>query len=95
MTTVNTTALTVKPPTTTTPPRLSNLRTRSVSGGGEEGRLGEMDLGEEIRWGSSCPEGGKKEKRVGREEGGGREGGIVSEERKEGNIMGEKMGAGV
>lgn len=33
MTTVNTTALTVKPPTTTTPPRLRNLRTRSVSVG--------------------------------------------------------------
>lgn len=42
MTTVNTTALTVKPPTTTTPPRLRNLRTRSVCGGGvsEAGRDG-------------------------------------------------------
>lgn len=55
MTTVNTTALTVKPPTTTTPPRLRNLRARSVSEG-EEGRLPEMDGR------SSCPEGGKEEK---------------------------------
>ena len=70
MTTVNTTALTVKPPTTTTPPRLSNLRTRSVSGGGRKADWARwIYLGEEIGWGCSCPEGGKKEKRVGREEG--------------------------
>lgn len=33
MTTVNTTALTVKLPTTMTPPRLRNLKARSVSNG--------------------------------------------------------------
>lgn len=78
MITVNTTAPTVKPPTTTTPPRLSNLRKRSVSAEGtrcilrsgtEEPVARGREKGKESGQGEGEREGGREPRSKERKEG--------------------------